>query len=135
MTSVAEPYPQPNVPETKSGSRKKKALALLLLLGIAASTFLAVRYLQTGKPISKIAGPMVPAPVQSLLQSDPVYVDSRWDITRPLGVAAGPNGTMYVMGQTHLFAIGANARWQRRTLHVHPLSPEGPCHRQAQLLV
>ena len=96
MTSVAEPYPQPNVPETKSGSRKKKALALLLLLGIAASTFLAVRYLQTGKPISKIAGPMVPAPVQSLLQSDPVYVDSRWDITRPLGVAAGPNGTMYV---------------------------------------
>jgi len=54
----------------------------------------AMQYLQTGKPIADIEA--VPRPVARLVQEPPQFSGSIWNVARPLGVAVGPDGTIYV---------------------------------------
>jgi DNA-binding beta-propeller fold protein YncE len=53
-----------------------------------------MQYFQTGKPIADIEA--VPRPIARLVQEAPQFTGSIWNVARPLGVAVGPDGTIYV---------------------------------------
>lgn len=72
----------------------KGAVALLLLTALSWVGLVAYQYFQTGKPIAQI--PAMPKPIAKLVQEQPQFSSSIWNVARPLGVAAAPDGTIYV---------------------------------------
>ena len=94
MTSNAQDYPRHQPPHL--GRWLKGAVALLLLFALAWVAFVALQYQQTGKPISEVAGIKNIGPLAKLVQEPPRFTGSVWEVARPLGVAAAPDGSIYV---------------------------------------
>ncbi len=91
MTIIAEPMGQKRRPRKSTLVKGLIALILLALLAWIWLTFFVYR--DTGKPISEIS--TIPQPVGNLLENQPKYYSSIPGVSRPLGVAVAPNGTVY----------------------------------------
>ncbi len=93
MSGVAGPYSDGR---TRRGPATwfKGALVLSLMGAIGWLGIVAMQYFQTGKPIADIDA--VPKPIARLVQEPPQFSASIWNVVRPLGVAVGPEGTVYV---------------------------------------
>jgi len=94
VTSNAQEYPRHQPPHL--GRWIKGVVALLLLFALAWVAFVALQYKQTGKPISEVAGIKNIGPLAKLVQEPPRFAGSVWNVARPLGVAAAPDGSIYV---------------------------------------
>ncbi len=71
-----------------------KALSAMVLLGgVVWVSVLGVQYLNTRRPLTELAAF---APLASARENPPHLVRSVYGVGRPLGVAAGPDGTFYV---------------------------------------
>jgi len=72
-----------------------KLLIILVLLGtLAWVLLLAVQYQKTKRPITELPG--VPPQVAGVSKAEPQYLRSIPDVQRPLGVAVGEDGMVYV---------------------------------------
>lgn len=94
MTGATQPYPNNGAPHF--GPWFKGVIAVLLLIALAWVGMIAFQYFRTGKPISESSGIREIKPLARLVEEKPQLSGSIWNIARPLGVAASPEGTVYV---------------------------------------
>lgn len=72
----------------------KMVILLIILIALGWVILLISQYCRTGKPISELPG--IPPPVAGLFGDNAEYKGSLTGIARPLGVALGEDGRIYV---------------------------------------